>query len=348
MLDTLTRQLARGSALSDEEVRDAVGRLVDEQVSAESKADFLAALARKGETTGEIGAFAVELRARSIEPPLDAGTRAREILDVCGTGGDRLNTFNISTTVALVVSSAGVAVAKHGNRAITSQSGSADVLETLGVRIDLTPEEAARSLRDHHFAFFFAPKYHPAFKHIAPARKLCAERGQRTIFNFLGPLLNPARPSAQLIGVPRAELCEPIARVLQSLGVRRGMVVSGRVNDAQLDELSTLGDNTIAEFYQDRGFATSVMSPEDFPLRKASLADLAGGDRNTNAKIVRGILDGVERGPKRDAVLLNAAAALFVANSAKSLIEGWELATGLIESGRARTKLEELVAASAC
>ncbi|HKS35708.1 MAG TPA: anthranilate phosphoribosyltransferase [Verrucomicrobiae bacterium] len=348
MLDVLTRQLARGSALSDDGVKDAVRQLVDENVPAESKADFLAALARKGETPGEIGAFAAELRAKSIEPPLDAGTRAREILDVCGTGGDRLNTFNISTTVALVVSSAGVAVAKHGNRAITSQSGSADVLEALGVRIDLTPEEAARSLRDHHFAFFFAPKYHPAFKHIAPARKLCAERGQRTIFNFLGPLLNPARPSAQLVGVPRTEWCEPIARVLQSLGVRRGMVVSGRVNDAQLqlDELSTLGDNTIAEFYQDRGFATSVMSPGDFPLRKATLADLAGGDRNRNAEIVRGILDGVERGPKRDAVLLNAAAALFVANSAKSLMEGWERAAGLIESGKAKAKLEELVTAS--
>jgi len=347
VLDTLTRQLARGGALSDEEVRDAIGRLVDEQVSAESKADFLAALARKGETTGEIAAFAAELRAKSIEPPLDAGTRAREILDVCGTGGDRLNTFNISTTVALVVSSAGVFVAKHGNRAITSQSGSADVLEALGVRIDLTPEEAARSLRDHHFAFFFAPRYHPAFKHIAPARKLCAERGQRTIFNFLGPLLNPARPSVQLVGVPRAELCEPIARVLQSLGVRRGMVVSGRVNDAQLDELSTLGDNTIAEFYQDRGFATSVMSPGDFPLCPAVLADLTGGDRNANAEIVLRLLRGDERGPKRDAVLLNAAAALFVANSAKSLAEGWELAAGLIESGKAKAKLEELIAASA-
>jgi anthranilate phosphoribosyltransferase len=347
VLDSLTRQLARGSALSDEEVRDAVGRLVDEQVSAESKADFLGALASKGETTGEIGAFAAELRAKSIQPTLDAETRARDILDVCGTGGDRLNTFNISTTVALIVSSAGVFVAKHGNRAITSQSGSADVLEALGVRIDLPPEEAARSLREHHFAFFFAPKYHPAFKYIAPARKLCAERGQRTIFNFLGPLLNPVRPSAQLVGVPRAELCEPIAHVLQSLGVRRGMVVSGRVNDAQLDELSTLGDNTIAEFYQDRGFATSVMSPKDFPLRPAALADLAGGDRNTNAEIVRRLLCGEERGPKRDAVLLNAAAALFVANSAKSLVEGWELAAELIESGRAKAKLEELVAASA-
>src|SRR5207244_11444332 len=200
-----------------------------EGMSAETKADFLTALARKGEPTGEIAAFARELRDRSIQPPLDAATRAREVLDVCGTGGDRLGTFNISTTVSIIVASAGVTVAKHGNRAITSQAGSADVLEALGRRIDLEPDEAARSLRDHQFAFFFAPKYHPAFKNITPARKLCAERGQRTIFNFLGPLLNPARPSAQLIGVPRAELCEPIARVLQSLGVRRGMVCRGQV-----------------------------------------------------------------------------------------------------------------------
>jgi anthranilate phosphoribosyltransferase len=346
VLDSLTRQLASGTVLSDEQVTESVGQLTDEQVSTECKADFLAALSRKGETTAEIEAFARALRGKSIQPPLDAETRARDILDVCGTGGDRLNTFNISTTVALIASSAGVLVAKHGNRAITSQSGSADVLEALGVRIDLTPEKAARSLRDHGFAFFFAPKYHPAFKHIAPARNLCAERRHPTIFNILGPLLNPARPSCQLIGVPHAELCEPIARVLQSLSVRRGMVVSGRVNDAQLDELSTLGDNTIAEFYQDRGFSTSLMSPTDFPIQPAALSDLAGGDRNANAEIVRRLLRGEERGPKRDAVLLNAAAALFVAARTKSLVEGWELAAELIESGKAKAKLDELVAAS--
>src|SRR5208283_520898 len=213
---------------------------------------FLTALARKGETTGEIAGFARELRRRAIEPPIDAGTRGRQILDVCGTGGDRLNTFNISTTVAIIAAAAGAPVAKHGNRAVTSQAGSADVLEELGIKIDLTPEEAARSLREHDFAFFFAPNYHPAFKQIAPARRLCGERGQRTIFNFLGPLLNPARPSSQLVGVPRRELCAPIAAVLQSLGVRRGMVVCGSVVDGSaeryLDELSTLGNNCVEDF----------------------------------------------------------------------------------------------------
>ena len=202
------------------------------------------------------------------------------------------------------------------------------------------------------FRSFFAPNYHPAFQHIAPARKLCAARGQRTIFNFLGPLLNPARPSAQLVGVPRPELCEPIARVLQTLGVRRGLVVCGRVESkagdgaAFLDEFSTFGENHVAEFYQERGFNVSVLAPESFPVQRAALADLTGGDRAVNAEILRRILRGDERGPKRDAVLLNAAAALFVANRVKSFAEGWELAAELIENGRALRKLNELAAAS--
>ncbi|MBM3836760.1 MAG: anthranilate phosphoribosyltransferase [Verrucomicrobia bacterium] len=345
MLGELTTQLLQGQALADDQVRLAIAQLIEEQIPAEAKAEFLAALARKGETTNEIAAFARELRDRAIQPPLDPETRQREILDVCGTGGDRLNTFNISTTVALVVSAAGVAVAKHGNRAITSKSGSADVLEELGIPIDLTPEQAATSLREHNFAFFFAPKYHPAFKHIGPARKLCAERGQRTIFNFLGPLLNPARPSAQLIGVPQPELCEPMARVLQSLGVRRGMVVSGAAGEGFLDELSTLGGNTIAEFYQDRGFSVSALPAESFALSLARLSDLAGGDRAANARTVRELLAGRERGPKRDAVLLNAGAALFVAAKTRSMHEAIQLASEVIDSGQALAKLEELSSA---
>jgi anthranilate phosphoribosyltransferase len=232
----------------------------------------------------------------------------------------------------------------------------------LGIRIDLTPMQAATALREHHFAFFFAPRFHPAFKHLAAARKLCADRNQRTIFNFLGPLLNPARPTGQLIGVPHPELCEPIARVLQSLGVRRGMVVSGRTRretqpfavaskqrleskspQPHLDELSILGDNFVAEFYQDRGFSTSWLAPENFPLQSATLADLAGGDARTNAEILRRLLRREERGPKRDVVLLNAGAALFVAGKAKSLTQGWESAADLIDSGTALAKLDELV-----
>jgi len=344
VLETLTQQLAGRQPLSGEQVRLAVGQLTDEKIAAPAKADFLAALAQKGESAEEIAAFAAALREKSVLPPVEKNWReSREILDIVGTGGDRLGTFNISTTCAILCSAAGVAVAKHGNRAVTSQSGSADVLEALGIRIDLTPAEAARSLREKNFAFFFAPNFHPAFKNISAARKLCAERGQRTIFNFLGPLLNPARPSAMLVGVPRAELCEPLARVLQSLGVRRGMVVCGKVSGAGLlDELSTLGENQIAEFYHERGFTASVLSPEQFPLQAAMLADLLGGDKFQNAEIVRNILRGADRGPKRDAVLLNAGAALFVAGKAESLAEGWDLAAETIDSGLADAKLAEL------
>lgn len=355
MLAALQEQLERNEALSSAQVADAVRELVSEERPPEAKADFLSALARKGETVGEIAAFADELRKRSVQPELDAATRAGEILDVCGTGGDRLNTFNISSTVAIIVAASGVTVAKHGNRAITSRSGSADVLEALGIRTDLEPQEAARSLREHQFAFFFAPKYHPAFKHIAPARKICAEHGQRTIFNFLGPLLNPARPTAQLIGVPRPELCEPMARVLQTLGVRRGMVVCGELESkvqspkstagdgpAFLDEFSTFGENHVAEFYQERGFHVSTFSARQFPVQPASVNDLAGGDRAANAEILKRILRGEERGPKCDATLLNAAAALFVAGRAKSFVEGWDIVMELIDSGRAFRKLQAL------
>ncbi len=347
MLDSLTAHLRRGRSLSPEQVEAALQGLVDEQASAEAKAGLLAALAQKGETIDEIAAFARGLREYSLQPPVDTVTRGRGILDVVGTGGDRLNTFNISTTAALVASAAGVVVANHGNRAVTSRSGSADVLEALGIRTDLGPDQAADWLRAHGFAFFFAPRYHPVFKHIAPARKLCAERGQRTIFNFLGPLLNPVRPHAQLVGVPNVTLCEPIGRVLQSLGISRGMVVCGQAGpDAWLDELSTLGESRIAEFYQERAFATSSLQPGQFPVQPASLADLTGGDAAANAETARRILRGQERGPKRDAVLLNAAAALFVAGKSRSLTEGWELAATTIDSGRATAKLEELIQAA--
>ena len=353
----MTHQLLGAEPLTAEQVGFAVEQLVAEIVQAELKAGFLVALAQKGETVEEITCFARELRVRSVQPILDEQTRAVEILDVCGTGGDRLNTFNISTTVALIAAAAGVPVAKHGNRAITSQSGSADVLEALGIRIDLAPEEAATSLREHGFAFFFAPSYHPAFKHIGPARKLCATRGQRTIFNFLGPLLNPVRPSAQLVGVPHPELCAPMAQVLQSLGARRAMVVCGSVEpalpdpgtpasaaSAYLDELSTLGESTVAEFYQDKGFALSMLKPE-FLLQPATLDDLRGGDSATNAQIVRRLLNGEEKGPRLEAVLLNAGAALFVAGKVRTMADGWELAAEIIQSGKARQKLEDLAKA---
>jgi anthranilate phosphoribosyltransferase len=348
VLEKFISQLTARRPLVEAQVNEAVESLVDEAIPPETKADFLTALARKGETPEEIAAFVRALREKSIQPQLNPAWRnAQEILDVVGTGGDRLSTFNISTTGALLAAAAGVRVAKHGNRAVTSTIGSADVVEALGIPFDLGPEEAGRALGEHGFAFFFAPKYHPAFRHIVPARKLCAQRGQATIFNSLGPLLNPARPTAMLIGVPRPDLCEPLARVLQSTGVRRAMVVCGTVRDEaggirHLDEISPLGPTNVAEFYQERALAYSTLSSEAFPTQPASLADLRGGDRDTNASIIRRILSGEERGPKRDAVLLNAGAALFVAGRTKSISEGWELAAQVIDSGRAEAKLREL------
>ena len=342
MLEMLTQQLATGENLTVQQVTRAVASLTAETIPPAAKADFLVALAHKGETPAEIAAFAAALCEKSTPPPLDAETRAREILDIVGTGGDRLSTFNISTTAAILCAAAGVTVAKHGNRAVTSTVGSADVIEALGIKVNLSPVEAARELKEKNFAFFFAPNFHPAFKHVSAARKLCAERGQRTIFNILGPLVNPARPSASLVGVPRPELCEPLAHALQLLGVRRGMVVCGLAEGKHLDELSSLGPTHLAEFYHECGFTKSVLSPENFPLQPATLADLHGGDKLVNAEIIRRILCGDERGPKRDAVLLNAGAGLFAAGKVRSLAEGWELAGETIDAGGAKAKLAEL------
>ncbi|MBM3846462.1 MAG: anthranilate phosphoribosyltransferase [Verrucomicrobia bacterium] len=346
MLSDLTELVATRRNLNPEQAMQAVEQLTAESVPAHIKAVFLTRLAEKGESPEEIASFANALRQKSIKPPIDATVRAGEILDVCGTGGDRLNTFNISTTVAIVAAAAGVCVAKHGNRAITSASGSADVLEALGIRIQLSPEEAARWLKEHNFAFFFAQAYHPAFKHIAPARKLCAEKGQRTLFNFLGPLLNPAAPTSQLLGVARPHLCEPLAAVLQGVGVRRAMVVCGDVDGMYLDELSTLGPSTVVEFYQPQGLASSRLQPSSLPIQPCKLEDLMGGTSQVNAQIIKRIFRREELGPKRDAVLLNAGAALFVASKVRSITEGWDLAAEVIDSGKASAKLAELVKAS--
>ena len=347
MFEHFTDWVTRGEVLSAEAVSELVVGLVREDVPAQVKAAFLMALARRGETVSEIAAFARELRDRAVRLDLDESLRSRGILDVVGTGGDRLNTFNISTTAALLVAAGGVTVAKHGNRAVTSQSGSADVLEALGVRIDLDAVEAGRWLAEHRFAFLFAPKYHPAFRHIAPARRLCAEAGQRTLFNILGPLLNPARPSAQLMGVSRPELCQPMAEVLRGLGVRRAMVVCGGAPGGMfLDELSTLGETLVVEFYQDHALSQARFDPSLLPARRAKLEDLRGGDPATNALMTRRVLTGEECGAFRDAVLLNAGAAFWVAGTAGSVLDGRSKAEAVIDSGEAARYLERLVALS--
>jgi anthranilate phosphoribosyltransferase len=341
--EKLTRHLREGKNLSSHDVADAVELLASPEDSAETKAEFLVALTAKGETTRELADFAGELRKRSIAVPIDDATRARGILDVCGTGGDRVNTFNISTAVALVCASAGATVAKHGGRAVTSLAGSAEVLEALGVRINLTPEQAAESLRAHGFAFFFAVNYHPVFKHIGPARKLCAERGQRSIFNIMGPLLNPAHPTFQLVGAPRPQFCQPMAVVLENLGVKRAMVVSGQAGDTFLDELSTIGPSTTASFEPGMEPHSGTLSPSEFGIPFSTLEDLRGGDKTQNAQIIRDIFEGRDRGPKRDAVILNAGAALHIAEKAASIREGIALANQAIDSGATIAKLHALV-----
>ncbi|MGA1236043.1 MAG: anthranilate phosphoribosyltransferase [Limisphaerales bacterium] len=355
MLERYIEKVSGGGVVSDGEVAELVELLTREDIEAGSKAAFLTALAQRGERSEEIAAFASALRELAVRPVVSDRVLEAGVLDIVGTGGDRLNTFNISSTAALLVSAAGVAVAKHGNRAITSKSGSADVLEALGIRIELEPAEVGEWLERYGFAFLFAPRFHPAFKHIAPARRLCAEAGQRTLFNFLGPLLNPVRPSSQLMGVSSTALCEPLAKVLQALGVRRGMVVCGNVplsaggpepSGAVVDELSTLGSTQVAEFYQEKGFSVSSLEPELFPLQRATLADLRGGDREFNAELTRRILGGQERGPCRDCVLLNAGAALFVAGVVDSVAAGWDKAMETIDSGVAMRHLGILVEAS--
>lgn len=342
MLQELIQQVREGGELSPAQVLRSVDALVDAATSAEVKAEFLAALGQKGETAGEIAAYVRAFRERSVHPPIDPETRSRGILDVCGTGGDRLNTFNISTCVALVAASAGIPVAKHGNRAITSRCGSADVLEGLGIRIDLAPEAAAQALRDRNFSFFFAPRYHPAFKEVGPARKLCADRGMRTLFNFLGPLLNPASPSRQLLGVAQPSLCEPMARVLLDLKLERAMVVSGKVDERFLDEMSTLGPTHVAEFNEKGEWLEEDYDPAPLPLQPAVLADLEGGGVADNVAIVCAILQGQDRGPRRDAVLLNASAALRLGARVTTIMNGWEMAAELIDSGRVWEKVLEL------
>ena len=314
-------------------------------VADETKADFLTALARKGETAEEIAAFAQELRARAIDAGIVADRFGGIVLDVCGTGADMAHTFNISSCVAFVVAAAGVAVAKHGNRAITSRCGSADVLAALGAKIELPAEVARQCLEETGVTFYFAPAFHPAFKKLASVRKRLAEQKQRTMFNILGPLVNPARPTHQVVGIFDRALTGKYAEVLRLLGVKRALVVNGD----GLDEFSTMGPNTVAELWAGRIEETlrDFRVPESqLRLMPVQLAELAGGDPAANALIVRGILESKECGPRRDIVLLNTAAALVVVEKAADFGAGWRMAAELIDSGAAAGKLAQFVEAT--
>jgi anthranilate phosphoribosyltransferase len=336
-------RLRRGSALSPLEAHRAIRSLLSEAIEDDLKVDFLLALHRKGETAEEIASFALTLRELAVSPRVGPADVGGVLLDVCGSGGDKLHTFNISTAVAFVVAGAGVPVAKHGNRAVTSQSGSADVLEALGVVIDLPPAAAARCLKEVGIAFFFAPHYHRAFKNVAGIRKRLAAMGESSVFNVLGPLLCPARPNVQLVGVYDAALVPRLAETLRLMGARRGMVVSGRTPDGRgMDEFSTLGPTRVAEFSEKGKVNEYEMDAASLCLPRAALADVTGGTREENADLVRRILNGTEHGFRRDIVVLNAAAALRAAGAVEDYEQGLKLAAQTIDIGQAVDKLERL------
>jgi anthranilate phosphoribosyltransferase len=318
--------LTRGEACA------AMNAILQGQASAAQIAAFLVALRMKGETVDELVGFASAMRGMARR--VDARLNGEVLLDTCGTGGDSGGTFNISTVAAFVVAGAGVRVAKHGNRSLSSQCGSADLVETLGIRIAMEPEQAARAIREIGIGFLFAPNIHTAMKHAQPVR---AELKMRTVFNLLGPLTNPAGANAQLVGAPSAAAGELMAGALAALGLDRGFVVHG--SDG-LDEITTTGSTLAFEIHGGEVERRSL-HPEDFGVARASAADLKGGDKETNCAIARGILEG-ERGPRRDIVLVNASAALVAAGQAGNFIEGVTLAAESIDSGAAAAKVKHL------
>ena len=327
--------LAAGQDLSRDQAASMMKLLMSGEATHAQMAAFLTALRMKGETAGEITGFAETMRA--LATPIV--TSRRPLVDTCGTGGDHSGTFNISTTAAFVVAGAGIAVAKHGNRSATSQCGSADVLEELGVNINASPERAGKCIDEVGIGFLFARALHGAMKHVAPVR---SELGMRTVFNILGPLTNPAGADGQVMGVFDVKLLETIASVLLHLGVRHAFVVAG--SDG-LDELTLTGASHIAEAV-DGAVRCSEIHPEELGLATANKESLQGGDATTNARILRSILAG-ESGPQRDVVLLNAAPAIVAGLGACDLREGIARAAEAIDSGNALDTLDGLIRASA-
>jgi len=326
-------------------VEVAAGLLLDVAVADAKKERLLEALSKKGETPAEIAGFVEVFLGHAVDPHLGLLDLDGPTLDVCGTGGDQLDLFNVSTTAMFVAAAAGAVVVKHGNRGITSKSGGADVLEALGIRIDLPPDGFRRCIEEAGVGFMFAPHYHPAFKAVAGVRKSLAARGVRTIFNLIGPLLNPARPQCQLTGVFSRELCPAFAEILQRLGRESAWVVHGTTGDGR-DEVSLMGSTRIckAGLYQD--LQDEEVRPRDFGMKHADVAELRGGDAKTNAAILEDILSGRETGPKLDMVLMNAGAALACAGLADDMGDGIELARGVILGGEAFKRLDLLRRAS--
>ncbi len=330
----LLEQLRRHEDLTSEQASDVMGEIMDGRVPPAQIAGLLMALALKGERPSEMVGFARAMRARATTMPAPVD----DVFDTCGTGGDGAHTFNVSTATAIVLAGAGVRVAKHGNRAVSSRSGSADVFEALGVNLEATPAQVHRSLVEVGIAFFFAPAWHPSMRHAGPTRR---ELGVRTAFNLLGPLTNPAGARRQVVGVSRPEHTELVARTLEALGTERAWVVHGA---GGLDELSTLGHTKVSEV-RDGAVNTFYVHPTDAGLACATMGDLAGGLADENAAMVRRLLEG-ERGPRRDVVLFNTAAALLVAGRVPAIAGGMALAADSIDSGRAAAALARMIEVS--
>jgi anthranilate phosphoribosyltransferase len=340
-VQSLIDLLASGTDLTGAQVEYAVAQLTSEEVPDEAKAAFLRALRDKGETALEIAAFAQSMLARAVDPAIEAGSAPGPLIDVCGTGGDKLNLFNVSTAAMFLLAAAGACVVKHGNRAITSRCGGADVLEQLGVKIDLPPAQLRACVERHGLGFVFAPAYHPAFKTIGPVRKALAAQGIPTIFNLLGPLLNPVRPAHQLVGIFSPALLPKYAEALAVLGRSRAWAVHG----CGMDELSLCGPSDVREVAEGLVREHRV-DPESLGLPRCEIEDLRGGECEENARILVDILEGAERGPRANIVILNAAAGLVITNLAPDLPSALELAREQIANGKARAKLEALRALS--
>jgi len=342
-MDSLIHHLDAGQELSAREIEVAAEFLLDAHGSAEKKAQLLESLSRKGETPAEIAGFVETFLGHAVNPHVNLLELEGPTIDLCGTGGDQLNMFNVSTTTMFLVAAAGAVVVKHGNRGITSKSGGADVLEALGIRLDLSTEEFRHSLDNAQCGFLFAPAYHPAFKAVVEARKLLGQRKVRTIFNLIGPLLNPARPECQMVGVFSREYCPVFAEILQRLGRDRAWVVNGNTQDGKaVDEVSLMGSTRICKTGRLQDLEDEEISPEDFGLNVASVDQLQGGDAQENAVILEDILSGKETGPKRDIVLLNAGTALACCGLSDHIADGIEIARETIKDGSALNKLRLL------
>lgn len=323
-------KLTNKENLSYEEAKAVMNEIMSGEASDVQKSAYLTALTMKGETIDEITGSAEEMRNHAVQLSHEG-----DVLEIVGTGGDKSDSFNISTTSSLVIASAGVSVAKHGNRAASSKSGAADVLESLGVNITISPQKSAELLQNIGICFLFAQSYHTAMKYVGPIRK---ELGIRTIFNILGPLANPASANLQVMGVYDESLVEPLAKVLSNLGVKRALVVYGQ---DRLDEISASAETSVCEV-KDGTFKSYTISPEQFGLIRCKKEELTGGTPDENAAITKAVLAG-EQGARRTAVVLNAGAGLYVVGKADSIEAGVRLAEELIDSGKAEKKLEEFV-----